>query len=513
MFLKHPLIKDGVIESRLYQETILKKAIEEDLLCVLPTGLGKTPIAIALSAYRLEKYPDSKILVMAPTKPLVEQHFKNFKNTLNIPEEKFQILTGTVKPEKRAEDYKKFQIIFATPQVIENDLKKGRLSLENFSLLVFDEAHHAIGNYAYPYVAKRYLEESKIPRILGLTASPGSTKQKIAEICKNLGIKSVEIKTEKDEDVKPWVKRKEIEWVKIELPESFLEIKNHLEKARIKRLEELKNFGYTKPVRLINKRDLIKLQNELMKSPEGSKFRAITIVSQALKIEHALELLETQGIKPLEKYWEKLRKEKKKTTFGLLKDDDVISAIRITREMFEKGSNHPKFGKLCSIVHQQLSKNPNAKIIVFANYRETVKDIVAALSNVENARPIEFVGQKEGMTQKEQIRRIGLFKKGDYNVLVGTSISEEGLDIPAMDLAIFYEPVPSEIRSIQRRGRVGRQTIGKIIILITKNTRDEAYYWSAIKKEKVMKKTLKDMKEKRVVKKLSGTLRDFIHYN
>ena len=146
-------------------------------------------------------------------------------------------------------------------------------------------------------------------------------------------------------------------------------------------------------------------------------------------------------------------------------------------------------------MNQQLREKPDSKIIVFANYRESVKEIVNSLGNVENARPVEFVGQREGITQKEQNERLRNFREGKYNVLVCTSIGEEGLDIPEMDLAVFYEPVPSGIRSIQRRGRVGRQKIGRIVLLITKGTRDEAYYWSARYKEKSMHRTLYGMKK------------------
>ena len=46
--------------------------------------------------------------------------------------------------------------------------------------------------------------------------------------------------------------------------------------------------------------------------------------------------------------------------------------------------------------------------------------------------------------------------------LVATSIAEEGLDIPEVDLVVFYEPIPSEIRYIQRRGRTGRKTAGNV---------------------------------------------------
>ena len=496
-YVKHPLIKPNLIESRLYQETILSTAIKKNTLCVLPTGLGKTPIAILLTAHRLEKFPESKILVLAPTRPLVNQHYKSFSKFLNLNEEEFQVITGIIKPEKRFNLYKEKKIIFATPQTIKNDLESGFLSLKNFSLIVFDEAHHAIGDYPYPFIAKKYIEQAENPKILGLTASPGGTKEKIEEICKNLKINATEIREEKDKDVSPWVKQKEIEWVLVDLPESFKEIKKYLEKAYENELEKLKKLGFLKPVKLTTKKDLLTLQANLQKAiKEGYKkaFSAISLVSRAIKIEHALDLLETQGIGPLEEYWKKIRKEKSKPNEKLLKDKNISYAMLLTRKLFEIGSKHPKMSKLCSIINEQLKKKPDSKIIVFANYRNTVKNIVSSLEKVENARPIEFLGQREGFTQKEQIKRLKEFREGKYNVLVGTSVSEEGLDIPEMDLAIFYEATPSEIRTIQRRGRVGRQKFGKIIVLLAKGTRDEGYYWSAYHKEKRMKKTLKNFK-------------------
>ncbi|MEM5872014.1 MAG: DEAD/DEAH box helicase, partial [Candidatus Aenigmatarchaeota archaeon] len=291
-FVEHPLIKPNTIESRLYQEIIVGRAVANDLLCVLPTGLGKTPIAVILTAYRLLKFPDSKILMMAPTKPLTEQHYNFFKKVLNLPEESFALITGKIKPEKRKMIYQQAKIIFATPQTIENDLKEGRISLENFSLVVFDEAHHSIGNYAYPFIAKIYLSSGKNPRILALTASPGGSKEKIMEIMKNLGIKEVEIRTEKDEDVKPWVKEKMFEWVYVDLPSDFLEIKEHLKLAYKERLEKLKQIGFNKPVSLITKKDLLELQKKFSESDEkGYKFFGSSLVSQAIKIEHALGLL------------------------------------------------------------------------------------------------------------------------------------------------------------------------------------------------------------------------------
>jgi Fanconi anemia group M protein len=148
-------------------------------------------------------------------------------------------------------------------------------------------------------------------------------------------------------------------------------------------------------------------------------------------------------------------------------------------------------------------------MIVFANYRATVEKIKDAIES-EGISAHEFIGQTtkkgKGMRQNEQIDVLNRFRNGEFSALVATSVGEEGLDVPAVDYAIFYEPVPSEIRSIQRRGRVGRQVSGKVFFLITKATRDEAYYWSALHKEKRMKKVLYDMKNGKGLKRKKSLL-------
>ncbi len=495
-FVNHPLIKKNVLESRLYQETVLQSAIRNNLLCVLPTGLGKTAIAIVVAAYKMEKNKSSKVLILAPTKPLIEQHFNSFKKLMELPEDDFVLVTGQIKPEDRTHAYESAKVIFATPQTIKNDLKNDRISLKKFSLVVFDEAHHAVGDYAYPFIAKKYDDEADNKLILGLTASPGGTKSKIDEIMTNLGIEKVEIRTEDDYDVKPWVQKKEVEWISVSLPKSFDEPRTYLRKVFDKKVSSLRRIGFTKPSRVVSRRDLLDLNRKLQVRDNGPmKFWGVMTVSQAIKIDHALTMLETQGISSLAKYLKKMSGDNTKSSKGLLSDKLVTEAIRIAYKLNEEGYTHPKISKLCEIVSNQLRKDSNSKIIVFANYREMVKEIVSKLSRVDNAKPVEFMGQKEGITQNEQKKRISDFRDGVYNVIATTSVGEEGIDIPEMELAVFYEPVPSEIRLIQRRGRVGRSKLGRIMILMTKNTRDEAYYWTAHRKEKIMKKTLYSMKK------------------
>jgi len=488
-YVSHRLIKPKSLQSRVYQEAILATAIKKNTLCILPTGLGKTNIAIMLTAHILDENPGSKVLLVAPTRPLVQQHYESFRRFMQLPSGEMRVVMGTLKPADRKKLYER-TIIFATPQTIRNDIDRGRLSLEDFGLLIIDEIHHAVGRYAYPRIAEVFMKQSG-GRILGLTASPGVERQKIDEICRNCGIEEIEIRTEEHGEVAPYVQEKNVEWVNLELPEKFMNISRVLNRAYSKRLEKLKGLGYVRTSR-ISKKGLLKLQAALSKSiSKGNKkaFLGISLVSQAIKLEHAIGLLETQGIVVLENYWKRMRSGAKSGQ-RLSKDRDVSDAMFITHGLFEEGVKHPKISRLCSLVSEQLNEKPDSKIIVFANYRDSVKEIVSVLSRIDDAKPVEFVGQREGMTQKEQVKRLDDFRSGEYNVLVGTSVSEEGIDIPAMDLAVFYEPVPSAIRSIQRRGRVGRSDVGRIIILITKGTRDEAYYWVSKNKEKRMHKSI-----------------------
>ncbi len=513
-FVEHPFIRPGVLQTRTYQQRILGSAVDNNLLVVLPTGLGKTPIAIMLAAHRLKVLPGYRILVLSPTRPLTSQHFSSFKKFLKVDEDQFQVVTGDVKPRERAGLYEKKKIIFATPQTIRNDIKSGRLSLSDFSLLVVDEAHHSIGGYAYPYIADHYMKEAEHGRILALSASPGASHEKIDEIYRNLGIQVVDVRTERDADVKPYVKHKEMDQVRVALPPSFLEIRNLMNGVYQKKLGHLRKFGYTKPIRLVTKKDLLALQGEFMgkiRTGNRSAFAAVSIVTQCIKLEHALGLLETQGIRPLELYWNKLEKDKTKASKVVNNEKGIKKAIKLTKELSEKGSRHPKISKLCSIAERELKRSPRSRIIIFANYRASVDEIVKSILGIKNARPVRFVGQKGGVTQKQQLETIERFREGDYNILVCTSVGEEGLDIPSANLAIFYEPVPSPLRSIQRRGRVGRASIGKVVMLITEDTRDEGYFWTSHHKEKRMKAILKGMKKAggKPMYRKPGSLSDF----
>ena len=303
MFLTNEFIKKDSIEKREYQINIAKSALKENSLVVLPTGLGKTIIALILIAEQLKKN-NKKILFLAPTKPLVLQHSQFLKEFLTVNPEEITVFTGEISPSKRLNLWENSKIIISTPQVIENDLLSKKINLENFSLVIFDEAHHAVGEYSYVFISETYKQQGKEILTLGITASPGNDLTKILEVCKNLNVKNIEIRTKYDPDVRPYVHDIHIKWIEIPLPKDFAYTIQLLKKALLNRLKILKemNFIESASINLVNKTDLLdvqkRIQAEIKSSikPEKVLFKAAKIQSEAMKIHYALELIQTQGV-------------------------------------------------------------------------------------------------------------------------------------------------------------------------------------------------------------------------
>ena len=491
---------------RLYQQTILGTAAKYNTLVVLPTGLGKTAIAFLLAAQRLNNYPNSKILLLAPTKPLCEQHVDSFREHLEIPAEKIVLFTGSVSPEKRANLWKEAQIIISTPQGLENDIINNRINLKEISLLIFDEAHHATGEYSYVWIAQQYDKNSSSPRILALTASPGSDMETVKEVTTNLKIEKVEVRTEKDADVKPYIQVTHKNWIEVEFPQQLKQIQLLLKDCRKSKLVEAQHLGYCSDVEM-SKGALLGLQLELHKKistgfRDFELLRSLSLIAEAMKVDHALELLETQGTKPLYSYFKKMQQDaltsKVKAVQNLMRDELFKSSLHLTEELVKQNVGHPKLLKLREIVHETTEKKPNAKIIIFTQFRDSAEEIVRNITELNISNHV-FVGQAKknglGFSQKQQKEILEKFSAGQFKVLVATSVAEEGLDIPKVDKVIFYEPIPSAIRSIQRRGRTGRLEEGEVTILMTKGTRDEIYRWSAHHKEKRMYRNLEQLKK------------------
>jgi Fanconi anemia group M protein len=491
--LEHPLVRDNVIEEREFQTSIAEEAAKKSSLVVIPTGLGKTIIACLVIAKTLRN--GGRALIVAPTRPLVEQHANSIRKFLTLGSP--ACLTGQVSKKKRSTLWNVSNIVVATPQVAANDLKSGMIP-NNILLTVFDEAHRAVGDYSYVPLAKGLREICPGMLVLGLTASPGHEIERIEEVTKHLEIKNLIMRTREDPDVAPYVQDVEVDWMEVQPSEIMEKVSGYLTKFLHEQLNALRRYGFLRTRKNIQVRikDLTDVRKQMHARSKGGKFppylfQASRRLSLAQVANHAILCIERQGVDSLLKFLEPKTKEgRSKHDAAFMKDVRVQRAYKAARRW--KGPSHPKLKPLLATVEDQLRSKRGSKIIIFAELRDTVGHIVGLLRDL-NVTVERFVGQgtrdgRKGMTQKQQQKTLSRFESGTFNVMVATSIAEEGLDVPQVDLVVFYEPVASDIRLIQRRGRTGRDAKGRVVTLTTNRSADEKYLWAGIKKERRMKK-------------------------
>ncbi len=500
-----PLLRPQTVGRRLYQEVIFASAINQNTLVVLPTGLGKTIIAVVLCAYRLEKNPEAKVVMLAPTRPLVGQHHKRFSEMLMIIPEKLNMITGETPAKHRSKIWESSSVIFMTPQTLRNDLEQNRYSMKDVTLLIFDEAHRATGRYDYIALADYYLRQQNDARILALTASP----IKVRELCEALYIENIEVRTKQSPDLIPYIQQVGVRYVIVDLPPEYQQVEAFLGKGIQIAAMPLIELGLVKPneLKFLGRRDLLKYRISLgqrIKFGEGTSeprlFDAMLGIALILRLSHAREVLETQGVPQLFEYFCGIERKAQagkapKNIHVLLSSPWYHEARRLLETLTLQRESHPKHPILLQILQKQLQQKADSRILVFTRFRVSAKIITKYLNEHEKLRAARFVGQTNnpgdrGLSQKEQLDLLDSFRANTHNVLVATNVGEEGLDISECNLVVFYDSVPSAIRRIQRAGRTGRRTPGQLIVLITRGTRDESYHYWSLHKERNMQSKL-----------------------
>ena len=500
--IEHPLLTPGFLERRLYQLQLAGTAREAHTLVCLPTGLGKTTVSLLVTAERLHE-AGGKALFLAPTKPLVQQHAEFYREALRIPDDEIVVFTGEVSPDDRAALWDSARIVIATPQVVENDLVGNRVSLRDVTHLTFDECHRASGDYAYVYIAERYHDDAADPLVTGMSASPGGDEEAILDVCENLGIREVEVMTEEDADVAEFTHDTDVQWEEVDLPEEILEMRELLNEVIKERLEHLKELGVTNTTQPdLSQKKLNGMRAELQKlinNDQSEGYQGMSVHAEVMKLRRAVELVETQSVESVRRYFDRQREDARssgasKASQRLVSDPRVRRAMR-KAETFD--GLHPKFSKTRILLAETLGIGEGDRVIVFTESRDTAEALTEFLSQSFSVE--RFVGQgdkqgSDGMTQKQQQETLDRFRGGEFEVLVSTSVAEEGLDVPEVDLVLFYEPVPTAIRSIQRKGRTGRQDEGKVVVLMAADTRDEAFFWISRRREQEMEDELRRLK-------------------
>ncbi|KAI8632530.1 type III restriction enzyme [Xylariaceae sp. FL1651] len=492
--------------TRDYQFSIVKNGLFNNTLVALPTGLGKTFIAATIMLNYFRWMKTAKLIFVAPTKPLVSQQVDACFHIAGIPRSQTTLLTGEVTPALRAEEWESKRVFFMTPQTLENDLSAGFADPKSIGLLVIDEAHRATGNYSYVKVVTFMRRFSKSFRILALTATPGSKVEAVQEVIDGLGVSHVEIRTENSIDIQPYVHQRDEDIVLLDPSDEMNFIKDLFSKALKPLVDKLsqQNIYYGRDPMSLTTYGLVKARKDWLAGAgrnvnQGVKFMMMAIFSVLSSLAHTIKLLGFHGIKPFYDSLVQFRDETEgKGQKGSKYKRQIVEDASF-QEMMTKMDRwvrsddfvgHPKLTHLSDTVlnhfmdagdGRQGSASSNTRIIVFSEYRDSAEEIVRVLNTHQPLiRAAVFVGQadskrSEGMKQAEQIQRIQKFKEGEFNVLVATSIGEEGLDIGQVDLIICYDASASPIRMLQRMGRTGRKRAGRVVLLLMRGKEEDNY--------------------------------------
>jgi Fanconi anemia group M protein len=497
-FVSYPVIKPGIMIAKQYQLSIAEEGTKKNVLVVLPTGTGKTEIAVLIYAKLFYEGRD-KMLLIASSKPLAAQARDRFNYWLN-PQIESALLTGTTKQKERASLWLSSKMIFATPQTVEEDLKRGRYNLKDLSLLVIDEAHRTIGNHAYVNVVNDYIVQQPAGKIVALTASTGSDVEKVMELKRNLHIDKILYRSKDSIDLSEHMQEVVKEVIKVKLPDLFIDIRNLLRSYAMECFDKLKknhlmeqhsfNFISKKMIQSYFTSDVDK---QLI---DNKRYDLLVLKYILMVLLDMVNYIETESIFMLRDYIKNIireDKEKKRYETILSRDDRIVTAFEMASKY--NGIGHPKETKLLEILKLFFETHAKSVVIVFTNYRRMAEEITQFL-NDNGLQSDKLVGQGsksdgKGMSQKEQTEVLDRFKNRDFRVLITTNIGEEGLDIPNADMIVFYDAVSSEIRKIQRMGRTGRHRIGKVVFLLAEDTQDIGKFYSSTKKEQFMYSILK----------------------
>ncbi|KAF8640347.1 hypothetical protein AX17_000019 [Amanita inopinata Kibby_2008] len=494
--------------KRDYQFNIAKRCLFENTLVALPTGLGKTFIAGVVMLNYYHWFPEGKVVFVAPTKPLVSQQIDACHKSCGIPGTDAAELTGAISRAVRAKYWQAKRVFYMTPQTLVNDLVTENCNVQDIILLVIDEAHRATGGYAYNQAVRFLMAKNPHFRILALTATPGSNPEAVQDLIDGLHISHVEIRDENSLDLREYVHEKKIEQHVIRVDGDIDRVKDLLARLMDTLIQPLKKRGIlygVDPVTLHPYMPQAKMQS--LRRDQRWAFGPLSKLSSLARamgylLEGTMGMCYTylHQVAQSDKGGNHSGEEggtgvqtKKGSTKAKTKwrNDPHFQALmaEIENQHSRGFSRHPKLEELRVLLIQffgermdgdrngrEVGEQGASKAMVFVTFREAVDEIVQLLNEQQPLiRASKFIGQgvdkhgKKGMAQKEQLEIIRKFKANEFNVLVATSIGEEGLDIGEVDFIICYDAQKTPIRMLQRLGRTGRKRAGIVHVLLAEH--------------------------------------------
>ncbi|CEL57534.1 fanconi anemia group M protein [Rhizoctonia solani AG-1 IB] len=432
-------------------------------------------------------FPTGKVVFVAPTKPLVAQQIEACHESCGIPGRDAIELTGTVTKNLRRRAWEEKRVFYMTPQTFFNDLKDGTCNAEDIVLVVIDEAHRATGSYAYVTIVHYLMARNPHHRILALSATPGKNSETVQSIVDGLHISRIEIRDENSMDLQKYIFKKHTDIQIVAMNDGINDIKASLVAVMNPLLKTVQTAGCCNnadPETMNAYRATAEIASA-MQTKDKNKMRVLHPLKSLAVLARAMGYLVECSVAMCERvlrdFYESGGKQHQSTWNKNTEFQATLNQIAKYRlEGAGLGSTrfppHPKMEKLNEILveHFDVPDASETRVMVFTNFRESVDEIVAHLNANESGiiKAHRFIGQAggkggdKGMSQKEQLDAIKRFKAGEFNVLVATSIGEEGLDIGEIDLIACYDAQKAPVRMLQRVGRTGRKREGKVVVLL-----------------------------------------------
>ncbi|MEQ2312860.1 hypothetical protein AMECASPLE_035671 [Ameca splendens] len=469
-------------ELRAYQKEVVERALNrENVIIWLPTGGGKTRAAVYVAKRHLESTTNAKVMVLVNKVHLVDQHYnKEFEPHLG---DHYKLMK--VSGESEEKDFfgivvKSNDVIICTAQILYNALinkeEAKHIELSDITLLIIDECHHTHKESVYNKIMRCYIEKKlkgqrPIPQVLGLTASPGTGGAKtlegavehVLEICANLDSVIVSTKNytpELEEKVPRPKKTFDIVEKREEDPFGdhikwmMKQIHEYMNLPSDVRLRECGTQEYEADVVILEQRG-VRENNRLLAqcALHLREYNDALLINDTLRMMDAYRSLE-------EFYNAKLTTAIDGTDYflvGIFQENQVELKNFATNHRFE----NPKMAKLESTLLSQFGPDVNSRGILFSRTRRSthcLHDWVLKNRTLQNAgiKAAILTGAGNGityMTQHEQADTIRNFRKGLLNLLISTSVAEEGLDIPECNLVVRYGLLTNEIAQQQASGR------------------------------------------------------------
>ncbi|CAB1459418.1 unnamed protein product [Pleuronectes platessa] len=530
------------IHLRDYQMDVARPALEgKNIIICLPTGSGKTRVAVYITKEHLDgrraEGQSGKVVVLVNKIPLVEQHFSAEFQPFLKPTYKVERVSGDCQLKiSFTEILKKNDVVICTAQILENHLERSNtgedegVKLSDLSLIIIDECHHTQKGEVYNHIMMRYLKQKHknekmkkeqkepvpIPQILGLTASPGvggannmkKAVEHILRICANLD--ASKIMTSSLGDCKKSPNKMTLS-VEDRMEDPFGDVIKKIMNA----IHAHANLSTNCDLGSQRYEQWIVVTEREAAAKEDHKVRVcaeyLRRYSEALNLSNIIRMCD--ALEMLNEYYEK--------EIHTKMNPDDVQAIQITdterflfnlfkenKEELQTLAGNPKYendslSKLRGKILHEFSSREEARGIIFTKTRFSA----IALSNWIQGNPkFADIGVKAAyvigggdqsvvkpMTSAEQRDVLKNFHNGDVNVLIATTVAEEGLDIAACNFVIRYGLVTNEISMIQAEGR-GRAEDSTYTLVDVKNSGVAEKEWVNEHRKKMMNKAIEKIR-------------------